>query len=253
MYDYPKSSCNCYNCTHRRYPCEGTGLPTNMSVRNCKVPDMFQCYDRSVFRDDIEPVDKHGKVIMNPQVITDKLSTDFKAVKCPNPQACPEIQYASSDPRLVSPAHSGQVLTLDRPPIQATSGTPYLHDISMDKRLDNFGQNYTGYHDVNAGDIIYYINRSREDPFYEPLFTTPARAIGTLFQDPMGAMKPQYDRVLLTCKNPLNTQNDTYSGGLSWMQDSSFHREDLLARQMRRANEQRYMPRWEGLKSNSMV
>lgn len=245
VYDYPKSSCNCYNCTDKEYLYEQTGFPTNMSVRNCKVPDMFQCYDRLIFSNDIEPSNKHGTVILNPQAMSNKFSNDFKAVKCSNPQACPEIQYASSDPRLVSPAHSGQVLTLDRPSIQAVPESPYSYDISMNKDLDNYGKNYRGYSDINAGDIIYYIDKSREDPFYKPLFTTPAHAIGTLFQDPMGAMKPQYDRVPLRYRNPLNTENDTYSGGLSWMEDSLYHREDLLARQMRNANERRYMPRWK--------
>lgn len=246
-YQYPKSSCNCYNCTKKDYPCE-SGNPSNMSVRDCKVPSAFECYDKIPFRNDIEPQDKKGYKVLNSLASAQNMSKDFQRFECSGQQGCPKVQYASKDPRLISVPHGGQVMTLDRPPYDSSVK---LSQVATDKHLDAYGQNYSGYSDINAGHYTYYINRSREDPFYPPNFTISANAIGTLYQDPMGAIRPQYTRKPLKCNNPLNTKKDHYDGGLSWIQDSTEHREDLLSYQMRKRNEQRYEPRWEGLRSNS--
>lgn len=242
IYDYPKSSCNCYECTKKDYNFDTHGMPTNMSVRNCQTPKLFECYDKAPFRFDIEPRDKKGIDVMNPQAMESKYSPDFQKINCPNAQGCNQTQYTSHDPRLFYTPYA-QRLALDRPPIESS---PKLSQLSTDKSLDNYGKNYTGYHDIDAGHIVYYINRERQDPFFSPLFTTSAYTYGTLYQDPMGAMKPVYTRTPLKYNNPLDTQKKSYEGGLSWMQDSMSHREDLLSRQMWRINQERYEPRWEG-------
>lgn len=244
VYDYCKSSCDCYKCRDKSYPSEEGGKPSNMSVRNCQIPSMFECYDKIPFRSDIEPRTEKEYDVLNPQILTNNFDSDFKAIECPNAVGCcNKTQYTSSDPRLISVTHSGQVLNLDRPPI---NGEMELDKIANDKKLNNYGQNYSGYSDVNAGDIIYYINKEQQDPFFTPNFTTSAYANGTLYQDPMGSMKPQYDRFPLKSSNPLTTKKDHYEGCLSWMEDSLEHREDLLARQMRKRNQERYEPRWYG-------
>lgn len=248
VYNYPKSSCTCYNCTAKKYPCETSGVPSNMSVRNCKVPAMFECYDRKPFRFDIEPRDETGYDILNPQVLQDNYAKDFKQVECPDNKSCPKVQYASPDPRLISPAHGGQVLTFDRPPIDSTIK---LSEIATNKKLDGYGQKYNGYFDTTGGQIVYYIDKSIQDPFFSPNFVTSARAYGTLYRDPMGAMKPQYTRKPLKCSDPLNTQKDSYEGGLSWIQDSMEHRQDLMSLQSRKRNQERFEPRWEGLAGRS--
>ena len=53
----------------------------------------------------------------------------------------------------------------------------------------------------------------------------------------MDAIKPQYSKV------PINSKNTNYSC-LSWINDSTGHREDIMQRQQRKNNEQRYEPRW---------
>lgn len=244
VYKYPKSSCNCYKCTNTAYSCDTNGVPSNMSIGNCEIPSLFQCYDRESFRFDIEPRDKHGYNYLNPDVITDKYSSDFKSVECSGKQGCPKKQYASTDPRLISASHGGQVLTLDRPPIETQ---PRLNTIATDTKLNDYGKGYRTYSDINAGQIMYYVDKSIQDPFFEPNFTTSARAYGTLYRDPMGAFKPQYDREPLISPDHLNTMKDSYGGGLSWIKDSMEHREDLMARQSRKRNQERWEPRWEGL------
>ena len=242
VYDYPKSSCRCYECTETPYSRASGGVPTNMSIRDCETPGMFECYDRKPFRFDIEPKNEHGYFNLNPGVISGKYADDFQQIDFPENTAFPKVQYASKDPRLVSVAHGGQVLTLDRPPVDSTID---LAQVYTDTSLDRYGQGYRTYSDIDGGYIMYYIDKSRQDPFFTPLFSTSARAYGTLYRDPMGAYKPQYDREPLKCNDPLNTTKDYYEGGLSWIQDSQEHRQDILSKIMRKQNEQRWEPRWE--------
>ena len=241
IYDYPKSSCDCYNCTNISYASETKGIPSNMSTVNCKTPDMFNCYNSNPFRYNIEPNVQDGYVNLNPNVMLSQYANDFQRIESSTNQSCPRVQFASRDPRLISASHSGQVLTLDRPPIETQ---PDLDTISTDKKLNNYGQGYRTYSDISAGQIMYYVDKSIEDPFFLPIFATSAKSFGTLYQDPMGAMKPRYDRKPLTCTNHLNTTRNNYSGGLSWIEDSQEFREDIISKQMAKNNQQRWEPRW---------
>lgn len=244
VYDYPKSSCNCYKCTAKKYDFPTKGIPTNMSVRDCDFPAYFECYDDKPFRADIEPRIKQGYTNLNPQVMTQQFARDFHPTSCKERAGCcPEVQWASMDPRLVSASHSGQVQTLDRPPI---TGDMPLCEVAHSKLLDKFGQNYKTYSDVNAGQVAYYTDASIEDPYFSPNFVTSSLATGTLYKDPMGALKPSYKRTPLTDNDPMGPERDNYEGCLSWMEDSLSHRQDLMSKQMHRRNEQRWMPRWSG-------
>lgn len=246
VYDYAKSSCNCYNCTNKKYDSSTNGHPTNMSVRNCDFPRYFECYDNKLFRRDEEPRLQKGQTTLNPQVFTQKYASDFQKVECPDNRSisCPTSQFASMDPRLVSSAHTGQVQTLNLPPI---TGEVKLANLLHDPILDNYGQGYKGYSDVNAGQYMYYIDKSLEDPYFTPNFVTSATATGVLYKDPMGAMKPRYNRKPLTDDDPMGPERSSYEGCLSWMQDSLSYRQDLMSLQMRRRNQERYAPRWFGL------
>jgi hypothetical protein len=242
IYDYPKSSCRCYNCTDKTYSYESTGIPSNMSIVNCEIPAMYDCYNNLSLGSDIQPQDNHGYTMLNPKVFDHQYSNDFQSINCSRGQGCPKVQYASKDPRLISASHSGQVLTLDRPPI---TNTIKLKDVAQDKTLDKYGQGYSTYSNINAGQIVYYINKAQEDAFFLPNFTIPARVYKNLHKDPMGAILTEYNRVPLKSTNPLNTEKNTYEGGLSWIQDSVEHREDLMSRQMGPQLEQRWGSRWK--------
>ena len=248
VYDYSKSSCECYGCTSKNYHFPENDDPTNMSVSNCDFSDYYKCYDKKLFGQNQEPSLKSGLDNINPQVLTQKFADDFQKIYCPdnNNISCPSTQYASMDPRLISAEHSGQVLTFDRPPI---SSEVKLNNILDNKALDKYGQNYRNYSDINAGQIMYYIDKSLEDPYFPPNFITSATATGTLYKDPMGAMKPQYNRKPLLDDNPIGPERNNYEGCLSWMQDSLSHRQDLLSLQMRKGNQERYVPRWYGMKN----
>lgn len=243
VYNYPKSSCDCYDCVDNKYA-DKTGkndIQTNLSVPNCTIPKMFKCYNAKELWTDIEPIPKSGYTSLN--TLENKFSDDFQKIECGNPQSCPKVQYATKDPRLISASHGGQVLTLDRP---AFSSTVKLDNVATDKSLNKYGQNYKTYSDITGGYVQYYIDKSQEDPYFTPNFTVPAYSNGVLYVDPMSSVKPQYYRKPVKCNNLLDTEINNFddSGCLSWMRDSLETREDLMSRQMAVRNQQRWESRW---------
>lgn len=240
VYNYPKSSCRCYKCKKIFLMDLVRDVPTNLSFKNCDTPKMFECYNQKPFSVDIQPKSDYGYINLNPTAMSNAYSKDFYRIECPN-NACSEVQYTNKDPRLISVAHGGQMLTLDRPP---TDKTPKLSDISTDTDLNGYGQKYRTYSDIKGGNIIYYIDKSIQDPFFSPLFSAPARVYGTIYRDPMGSIKPQYYRDSLE-RDPINNNKDSYDCGLSWMRDSQEHRQDLLARQMYKRNQEKWESRWK--------
>lgn len=238
--NYPQSSTNSYECTKNNYVFS-EGVPTNMSVRNCDFPAYYECYDRKVFKKQIEPRNIEGFVNLNPDAIRNQYDKSFSKINCQNTGA---TFYGSSDPRLVSSFHNGQFLPLDKPPING--GQIKLADIYTDPTLQNYGKQYSSYMDVNAGDIVYYIDKSIQDAFYKPVYENNAYDTGVLYKDPMGSMKPQYLRQPVIGNNVLNTKRENYQHGLSWMEDSNEQREDIIARQQLKNNQQKYSARWTG-------
>jgi hypothetical protein len=268
VYDYPKSFCNCYRCTQNDYDVPEKGVPTNMSVYNFDFPDYFQCYDKKSFKHDLEPTTKKGFVNLNPEVYTENVAKNFSKIELPenfapetdktkNKQTCLNTynpapngwlqlgdvpnQFMTNDPRLYHGAHQ-RWLTLDRPPADSNKK---LYEIPRDKTLDKYGQYYNTYSDINAGHIMYYVDKELEDPFFKPNYANTGDVNGVLYKDPMGAMKPQYSFKNLKDDDPIRSaERDNYDGGLSWMQDSTNYRQDLMSLQQRKHNEQNWQYRY---------
>ena len=252
--NYPKSSCNCYNCEQKNYTIQNQGIPTNMSVYNCEFPEYLDCtLNQAGFKSDIEPSEKIGYEYINPQVYTQKYAQDFELLNCnsanaseyvplPNGwlQPCEGRQVITNDPRLNSASH-GQWITLDQPPIDSSMK---LYDIPFDKRLDKYGQNYNSYSDINAGQIVYYIDKSEEDPMSEPVYSISAKVDSYLYQDPMGGISPYYYRTPLKNDNPIGPKRNNYDGGLSWMQDSLNQREEIMMLQSTKINKSDWLMRY---------
>jgi hypothetical protein len=208
---------------------------TNMSVKRCEFPEY---HSGQPFKIQTEPTKKYGYTLINKDVYSlDKFDKSFvKIVPKNNNGNCADTSYFSRDPRLYHAA-SATWIQLDRPPTVSTLKLNTLHN---NPTLDGYGKYYKSYSDINAGQISYYVDKQREDAFYEPLFFTPQTSVSTVYQDPMGSLKPQYNRI-----RPNKCDSDNVDDGtLSWIKDSQYHREDLLALKMRKHNQERYVPRW---------
>lgn len=248
IYSYPKSSCNCYSCTNKEYKFP-KGKPTNMSVESCAFSKYYNCYNTRNINETQQPSPERpiSYSLQNPKAWQNKYSSDFSTINCcDNPSCdgnCPKKRFVSWDPRLWSASHT-QYLTLDRAPIE---GSVKLKDI-YNPNLYKYGKDYCSYDDITAGQILYYVDKSIENPYFIPVFEEEAKVTKVNYKDPMGAMKPQYPRTL-SQKN-YTTNCDTKDYGLTWIRDSQQYRQDLLTGLMAKNNERRWSNRWGAESSN---
>lgn len=116
---------------------------------------------------------------------------------------------------------------LDRP---STTGSLPMCRIYDAPVLDN----YTPYN-VNNGQITYFIDNSIKDAFYRPVIEMGSQTIPYAYTDPMTSEKPHYSLV--------HTNQDVFGyARLSSINDSTFHRENLIASQQAKYNQTRITP-----------
>ena len=116
-------------------------------------------------------------------------------------------------------------MTLDRP---STTGSIPLNEIY---KIDN---NYDQY-SVDNGQITYYIDNNIKDAFYRPIYDIPFKTIPYMYIDPMTSYKPHY--ILVNSNKDI----DSYSP-LTSVNDTTFHRENLIASQQAKFNQSRITP-----------
>ena len=234
---YPKTLCD-VNCKNTYPVCE-TNRKTNLSMKTCNSSDFFNCYSTIELKKEIQPQDKTGIYELNPDVYYNKIAKGFDKIGCKTD--CPNETYISTDPRLLDVLRS-QYLPLDRPPM---SGNVKLKDV-YNKNLDNYKTGFSGnYSDINDGQITYYIDRSIESAFYKPVYSEPSEETTVLFKDPMGSIKPEYNRTaIINTQNPTTTSYPCYPYHLSFLQDTQSFREDLISLQQRKNNQEKWSARW---------
>ena len=251
MTEYKKSLCFCYDCNKKKDIMQneiekdsGEKIPTNLSLylNDKKSIEYLDCNYENTFRNNIEPmyIGKTEYKYLNPQAITQKYGDDFIKNSC-RIEGCNSEIYESTDPRLLD-VRRGERLGLNTPPLDSNLK---LDTIYTDKNLDNYSKKYNTYKDINTGDVMYYIDESIKSPFFEPNFVSSSHVESKIYKDPMGSLKPIYERYPIISNNPLTSNNSNYKFNLSWMQDTTSYREDIMSKQMSRRNEQRWEPRWE--------
>ena len=228
---YPKSSCN--KCIDT-YPDPDSGSPSNMSVLNCNFAS--DCVKDRIFKVERNNYQKKkaspSYTNINP---ISRINGYYKNVYDVENTACGTKGFGSTNPRLISASHNGQKLELDLPP---TDTDIKLKDIYTDPRMVNYGQKYNNYSDIKVGQIMYYVDNDIKSPFFNQLFTNESVTVGTNYIDPMSSLKPEYKRI------PVKEFPKRSSGCLSFIDDTSETREDLLSLQMRPNNRKRYETRW---------
>ena len=237
---YPKTSCSTEVQNHS-YKIPTEGIKSNLSIRGSECSKYFDYHDRVEFNKNVQPSNKSGRYELNPKSYTNKTAPDFGKVACQTASSCPSPSWMSWDPRLFSATRVGYT-PLDRPPThgEVRLKNTYKNGYTYDKAIG-----FHSYEDLEDGDITYYIDKSIEDPFYKPVFSEPAQEYSSLYVDPMGSIKPEYNRVPL-----INTQNSavsppkSYPYCLSFLQDSQTQREDIMALQSRKMNQTKWSARW---------
>ena len=254
-FNYPKSSCECYNISNQDFTLDNKGIPSKLGVTNCKIPTYLNYFNEKSFKTNIQPTipslpykntDPYKQYsAYNSQAITEKYAKDFQAVKCDLPCGRTLIPgqdpslYVSEDPRLVD-APRAMMLNLNVPPIDSTVRLDKIYD----SNLTNYGKKYSTYSDINTGQIVYYTDKTNEEPYFVPNFVSSASIDSVMYVDPMSSMKPHYYRTPLTVRDNILSDKDKFTYNLSWMDDTTEFREDLMSRQMAKMNQNRWSNRW---------
>ena len=120
-------------------------------------------------------------------------------------------------------------------------GSVNFEDI-YDPRFTGYGDEYRSYVDVNLGNVQYYY--SDIDAYRDPNFGTRSKVDFIDFVDPMGRIKPEYNRQvgLNDVKENVQSQYDA---------DSIYFREDLMERLMRKRNQELWQLRAAPLRKDA--
>ena len=130
--------------------------------------------------------------------------------------------FTSLDPRLIDPVR-GIRMTLNAPVFDGTLPAADRYDSS-----DIGTQTYRQYEDIHGGQVFYYLDGYMTQPYASPNFQLRVKVEPDVFQDPMGALKPEYVRTPIA--------DAAYISGYRNDQDELSHREDMMALQMRPQN-----------------
>jgi hypothetical protein len=137
--------------------------------------------------------------------------------------------YQSKDPRTIDVPRNFR-MSFDRPPYQTPNTQPQQHLYSAPGNSTGF---YDDYKNIRAGQVIYYTDVERADPYSTPPYIIPSETIPTLLKDPMGALRPYYEKVPLF-------QEDTTLSEYSFDRDQMTFREDLMSKQQQKINSQQW-------------
>lgn len=108
----------------------------------------------------------------------------------------------------------------------------YTEPSLMNYNAGGFG--YGSYAGTNNAEITYYIDESIARPFFGPNFGRGCpKVCYEDYVDPMTSWKPHYN---LEIQSPQNFSR------LSWINDSTFFRQDLMSKQMAVMNQSRIEP-----------
>lgn len=167
------------------------------------------------------------------------LINNLSAQRDPDFTLTPPCKYKSTDPRLLSSGHNGQVLTLDQPPYNGKVDFNTFDEVYKSRAAyDHYEK--VDYAAFTNGQIQYYIDPTLATPFIPEIFSCGNYTLEP-YVDPMGSVKPHYNLSLKNkgqaslCGNEIRPADE-----LTWITDSTAHRESIMASQQARRNQERY-------------
>lgn len=204
-------------------------IPCSLGVSNCQ--DNFNGAKRLLYKKSIQP---------NP-TLTGYTNLNQIGLQFANdyfPYGCGVI---NQNPLLIDTAR-GIKCPLDRPHLTGELAVGNVeHDEIYTQNISKYGGVYAGYSSINNGQIQYYTDGKIQDAYFRPNFVSPALVSHSVLKDPMDNDKPEYDRHSLV---PYTWNKDTSNDCLSFTHDTLEFRQELMEKQMRKRNQQRYTNRW---------
>jgi hypothetical protein len=111
-------------------------------------------------------------------------------------------------------------------PVTFDEQTLYGHDPY------NFTHSY--YQTVNSGDLTYWVSQSSRSMLHGPNFSLPAKEQVCTIKEPNKSERQEFLR------KPVKSSSADCIFSLSFIQDTTEHREDLMSLQMRKYNSRSY-------------
>ena len=221
------------------------GKSRSLAIDNCVYNPNWYCARDPFLCTSVGPntAGRPEVTVLNPELYAENVDTSYFPVKktvCGNPG------FTSDDARLKNPRTGNIPLELDKRPMNmGVSGL--VGDDVYTKNCDSWKTGYTRYEDMKKGQITYYVDQEISGPFPHPNFDNKAAVSGHLTVTPMNKLKPIYTRTPLKKRDCLNTElcRCDYTGGLSWIEDSQEHREDMMSKQLWRTNSSKWESRWK--------
>lgn len=138
------------------------------------------------------------------------------------------------DPRLMNPLR-GEHLKLDSKPRDGFVDSYHVYAPHPNTT------GFASYPDLAGGDLKYSCSYLLANPFHAPIFTQSHKVQGVIYKDPMDGIRPQYNFKHIV---PYDKNNPLSHPGqhLSDITEGNRFREELISRQSRRRNEERYNP-----------
>ncbi len=137
---------------------------------------------------------------------------------------------------------TGEITPLDRPPFTLYNNFDNIYN----EKYDKVGKPYNTYSDIDAGNIIYYISEDVKGPFPEVAYDLNGVVRSNYeYNDPMTNRRIQHN---FTPENKVSCsyqRNKNYYGNLSFINDTSIQREEIMALQSRKQNEQKWSSSFE--------
>lgn len=135
-------------------------------------------------------------------------------------------KWFSLDPRLIN--ITGDRLFFSEPPQEGRRG--FSQNNSTEGKMM-----FNGYSGLTSGQIKYYVDSEINQPFIKPVFLKTCTSCSPLeFIDPMSVSKPQYFL-------PSIPNGKIWKNNLSWIENSTKYREDLISRQLSNVNQNKFM------------
>lgn len=197
--------------------------PTHNVLLN--VPNTFASGERrQIYSRNNNPTIGQGWTLYNPQAEQTKFSTDFQQIT--NPVYPNKPAYISGDIRTFS-APRNERLSFDRPPIVGTIKLDGIYDEKY-RTYGKYNDN-TRYEDIRDGQITYYIDNSRKDTYFRPLFSSEAGVTTALFKSPMDGISPEYHRDFKPWVNPVLSKQSCDDNCGHYMHDELNIRDELFS------------------------
>jgi hypothetical protein len=218
-------------------------IPCSLGISNCQKTPGFQCSSTQTYEQSVQPNNNNKYTNLN--VLGLHLQTEkYTPVSCgDNP--CP-YGYNGTNPLLIDQVR-GEKLLLDRPNY---TGSVSVGDVCVDQIYSpyyrNYGKNYTSYTDISGGQYQYYLpSDDTANAYAYPNYVDKALVDHTVFIDPMGVAKPEYNRQSLKnySWNPQAQNRDCDS----YTHDTLEFRQELMEKQSRKMNQSNWEYRYKDL------